>query len=182
MSETTAPSAPMSGRRLPHWGWLLLIASLAVNLFVLGTVIRAIGPARFAQASGGSGGLVGNLLAYTKDLPSDRRDAIRGSLAADRPLAVFRPLRQEVRAARREAGRLFRADPFDRAAFLAAEERVHAAEAQLRHEMARHAAEIAGRMTSAERTGFLKWREKRYHGGRSDDHADREVDGVKPKP
>ena len=181
MTEATA-STPKPRRGLPRWGWLLMIASLAVNLFVLGTVLRAIGPARFSQASGGAGGLAGNLLAYAKDLPGHRRDAIRGALSADRPFASLRPLRQEIRAARREAGQLFRADPFDRAAFLAAEARVQAAEAQLRKAMAEQAADIASRMTPAERSGFLKWRELRHHGGRPGNHAEREDEAVKSKP
>jgi uncharacterized membrane protein len=163
-------------RRLPRWLWVVLIASLAVNLFVVGVVARVILPARYAAANGGAGGLYGNLQAFAKELPQERRAQVRQSMPRDRPQQQFKPLREETRAARREAGRIFRAEPFNKDEFLAAEARVQAAETKLRQTMTRFAAELASRMTAEERSGFLKWRELRRPGG-AGAQAERDGDG-----
>jgi uncharacterized membrane protein len=159
MSEIAAGGS--SQRRVPRWLWVILIASLAANLFVVGVVARAVWPSRYASANRGPGGLLGNLLAYTRSLPPERRDALKQATGQERPFAVLRPLREEIRAARQEAARLFAAEPFDRAAFLAAESRLQAVEAKLRQAVVQTAAELAGHMTAQERAGFLKWRELR---------------------
>ena len=183
MSDVTAAPAPVPAprRRAPRWLWVVLIASLAANLFVVGVVARSIMPNRYAAANHGFGGLFGNLLAYTRELPADRRAAVRQSAAKDRPLQALRPLREELRAERREAARLFRAEPFDKEAFLAAESRVQAAEAKLRQSVVRFAVDLAGRMTAEERADFLKWRVLRRPGG-AGVQADHDADaGGAPK-
>jgi uncharacterized membrane protein len=180
MSEV--PASPAPRRRASRWLWVLLIASLAANLFVVGVVARSIMPSRYAAANIGAGGLFGNLMAYTRELPADRRAAVRQAVAKDRPLQALRPLREELRAERREAARLFRSEPFDKEAFLVAEARVQSAEAKLRQSVVRLAVDLAGRMTAEERAGFLKWRELRRPGGPRP-QADRDADGGgAPKP
>jgi uncharacterized membrane protein len=173
---SVVPAAPAPRRRVPRWLWVVLIASLAANLFVVGVVARSIIPGRYAAANFGSGGLFGNLMAYTGELPADRRAAVRQTVGKDRPLHALRPLREELRAERREAARLFRAEPFDKEAFLAAETRVQAAEAKLRQTVVRLAVDIAGRMTAEERANFLKWRVLRRPGG-AGIQADHDADG-----
>lgn len=158
---TDAASVP-ARRHLPRWVWVVLIASLAANLFVIGVVARTFWPSRYASAS--HGGILGNLMAYTRTLPEDRRAVVRQGLGKERPLQSMRPLREELRSSRREAARLFKADPFDREAFLAAEARVQATEARIREAAVRAAVDIVGRMTADERAGFLKWRELRRPG------------------
>ncbi len=169
---------PPSGRRVPRWMWVALIASLAVNLFVVGVVARSVWPFRYAEAGRG-GGLAGNLMAYAATLPEARRAAVRQPTAQERPQLALRPLRIELRAARREAALAFKAEPFNREAFLAAEARVQAAEAKLRQTVVRFSADIAGRMTAEERSGFLKWRELRRPGGPTG-QADRDLDKDAP--
>ncbi|MEQ1613625.1 MAG: periplasmic heavy metal sensor, partial [Hyphomicrobiaceae bacterium] len=160
-------------RPLPRWVWVILIASLAANLFVVGVVARSVWPVRYAAAGHGPGGLLGNLMAYSKELPEPRRAVVRQSFDQERPLAGLRPLRQELRAARREAARLFTVDPFNRDEFLAAEARVQAAEVKIRQSVVGFSAELAGRMTAEERAGFLKWRElRRGAAGRGHGQAD----------
>lgn len=180
---TADVDAAISRSRLPRWAWVVLIASLAANLFVVGVVARSVWPGRYAAAGHGPGGLLGNLMAYSKELPEERRGIVRQSFDKDRPLASLKPLREELRTARQEAARLFRAEPFDRDAFLAAEARVQAAEVKMRQNVVRFSADLASRMTADERAGFLKWRElRRGTPGRGAGHADREAEtGVAPK-
>ena len=159
-------------RHLPRWMWVILIASLAVNLFVVGVVARAFWPHRYGSANQG-GGLFGTLMAYTRALPEDRRAAVRQGIDRERPFAALRPLREELRAARQEAARVFKAEPFDREAFLAAEAQVQAAEVKLRQAVVRMAVDVAGRMNAQERAGFLKWREM-HRPGRGPGQAERD--------
>lgn len=181
MSAEVSATVPRSG--LPRWAWVLLIASLAANLFVVGVVARSIWPGRYAAAGHGPGGLFGNLMAYSKELPEARRGIVRQAIDRERPLAGLRPMREELRAARHEAARLFRAEPFDREAFLAAEAKVQAAEGKIRQNVVRFSADLASRMTAEERAGFLNWRElRRGASGRGAGHADREAEtGMTPK-
>ncbi len=156
-------SAPGSTRRMPRWVLITLIASLAINLFVVGVVARSVWPWRYAAAGGG--GFAGNLLAYAATLPDERRQAIRQALPSERPMLAVRPLRKDLRTARRDAALAFRQEPFNRDAFLAAEARVQAAETRLRQTVVQLSADLAGRMTAEERAGFLKWRELRRPAG-----------------
>ncbi len=179
MRSAVAATGPR--RRLPRWAWVLLVASLAINLFVVGVVARSFWPWRYG-AAGGGGGMVGNMLAYTATLPDERRQAIRQALPSDRPMMAVRPLRRDLRSARREAALAFRQEPFDREAFLAAEARAQAAETKLRQTVVQLAADLAGRMTAEERAGFIKWRESRRPGaaGQADNDADKEPPAKKP--
>ena len=145
--------------------WILLIVSLAANLFVVGAVSRVIWPTRYMAASAGQAGMLGNLFAYSKELPKERRSEIRKGFSEERPMRALQPFRKDLREARLEAARQFRHEPFSREDFLAAESQVISAEVKLREATARMAADIAQRMTADERGAFLKWRELRRLGG-----------------
>lgn len=177
MSEVEPVVAP--ARSWPRWLWLVLIASLAANLFVVGAFTRALWPGRYATAHHGPGGFFGNLAAYTRTLPEERRMAVRQGLGRDQVQQKLKPLRVEVRSARQEAARLFKAQPFERTAFLAAEGRVQESEARLRQAIIQLAVEMASRMTADERAGFLQWRDAGRPGaGRGGAHADRDGEGT----
>ncbi len=174
-----APARATPGRRVPRWLWLLLLLSLSGNLFVVGVAARTIWPQRYGNAIGGPG-LAVNLMTYANTLPEQRRAVVRSAVAKERPQLTLRPLRQELRAARREAARIFKTEPFSRGNFLEAEARVLAAEAKLRNTIATMSADIAGRMTGDERAEFLKWRElRRADGPRG--QAEAEADSAPPK-
>ena len=64
-----------------------------------------------------------------------------------------------------EAARIFRADPFDKAAFTEAQKRMFEAETRLREAQLRHLPEIGERMTAEERRGYLNWRGRGMGGG-----------------
>ncbi len=180
---STPVSTPEPARRMSKWIWFALISSLAMNLFIVGVVARSMWPSRYGAAGGGGGGIIGNMVAYAATLPDDRRKVIRQGVPNERPMLTVRPLRKDVRAARQEAALVFRQEPFDREAFVAAELRVQAAETKLRQAVVQLAADMAGRMTAAERAGFLKWRDVRRPGGPAgqfDDDAGKEAPPKKP--
>jgi uncharacterized membrane protein len=175
MSEPTSPTigptigpttGPAGGTRLastPRWMKGALLASLALNLLVLGVGAGAAWHARWGQAAGG-GQLLGNLIAFTQTFPASRRSELTAAnpqLGNTLPTPELRALRQDVRAARREVMRLFTADPFNVEAFRAAETRAMQAEGRMREAMDGLAANLAKQLTAAERTSFLKWRELR---------------------
>ena len=177
----TVSAGPIPVRNVRRWMWIALIASLAINLFVVGVVARSVWPFRYAAAGGGGAGLAGNLAAYIGALPEPRRKELRAAMGQVRPQQLLRPLRVELRGARQEAAAAFRAEPFNRENFLAAEGRVQAAEARLRDMIVKLSADMAGRLTSDERAGFLKWRDVR-RGGAAGSQADRDLDKeVAPK-
>lgn len=109
-----APSERPGARRLKY----ALIASLALNLLVLGAVAGTVfmhGFGRHPPPRSGSGphqdfGLMG----LTRTLPEERRKEMRKNLREDRE--KLRPLIDDLRAARREAANKLGAEPFDSAA------------------------------------------------------------------
>lgn len=146
-------AAPAPRRR---WLWIALVASLAVNAVLIGMIGRTLWQVRANVALAGVGPDT-RLPAFVNSLPPERREALRSAGAPERPWAL-RPLRMEVRQARAETARLFLADPFDRAAFTAAQERMFHAETKLREAQLRYLPEIGERMTAAERRAYLRWR------------------------
>ncbi|WP_291990843.1 periplasmic heavy metal sensor [Luteitalea sp.] len=165
--------APKSSVVKPRrWPRFLLIASLALNALLIGAVARSLWHVRANIAITG-GGVETSLPAFVSTLPAERREELRRAGPHDRP-GVLRPLRMAVRRARAEAARLFVADPFDKAAFVAAQERLSEAETQLRQAVQRILPEIGERMTAAERRAYLSWRNhfgwgQRRGGGRGGD-------------
>src|SRR5215510_16591072 len=108
-------SAIEVSRRLPRWSMLLLIASLALNLIVVGLVAGSIWRARAHQPPVRS--VTPNLLGYTTSLPPERRDQIWNATAGQRQ--HIRPFRRDIRAAREEAMQTLAAEPFDGEKFAA---------------------------------------------------------------
>lgn len=152
MAEMSIPAA-MPPRR---WLGYLMIASLALNALLIGAVARSLWHVRANIAMTG-GGVETSLPAFVSTLPANRREELRRAGSPDRP-GMLRPLRMEVRRARMEAARLFIAEPFDKAAFVAAQERLSDAEAQLRSAIQRMLPEMGERMTATERRDYLSWR------------------------
>lgn len=99
MTETAQPPAPAAcGRR---WRWLL-VASLALNLLIIGGLagLWMKGPPHGRPHWGASPTAFG-LMRFTRDLPPERREAVRGHLKDAR--TSLRALRSELRDARRNA-------------------------------------------------------------------------------
>ncbi len=119
MTDLTQPGAEPQkpgSRRLKY----ALIASLALNLLILGTVAGAMytfgkhPPPRPGHMRGEDFGLMG----LSREFPEDRRKEFRKQLRDDR--AQLKPMMEEIRVARRGAADKLGAQPFDRAALEAA--------------------------------------------------------------
>lgn len=172
----TASMPPTAEPRRPRrWLWIALLASLAINLMVLGVVAGAGLSWRYAAAA--HGGFGPSLLGFVRQLPAERRTVIRRLTSAQREQVA--PLRREARLARKEAARALLAEPFDKEAFRLANNRVNAVEARIRDSGVDLIIEVAAAMTAAERREFLSWRSMRArHGGRPprpDDDAGEEA-------
>ena len=153
MTETALPAAPPRPRRWPR---ILLIASLVVNALLIGVIVRGLWIARANIAMTG-GALETSLPAFVNTLSPQRREELRQADLTGRP-AALRPLRMELRRARLEAYRAFLAEPYDKAAFIAAQTRLFEAESQLRLTIQRMLPEIGERLTAAERRAYATWR------------------------
>jgi uncharacterized membrane protein len=156
-------------RTSPRWVRGALIGSLALNLLVLGLAAGAAWHLRFGQIAGG-GNLLGNLVAFSQTLPQKRRAELGSPTREAGATPELRALRRDVRLARRDVMQQFTADPFDMAAFRAAEAKAVQAESRLRDTTDGLAATLAQQLTATERSAFLKWRNQ--HRGRARPAAD----------
>ncbi|MBX9861568.1 MAG: periplasmic heavy metal sensor [Hyphomicrobium sp.] len=118
MSDLPQPpsAAPDPGKRRLKYA---LIASLALNLLILGAVAGTmLGHRQHMPRGGPGGGEDFGMMGLTRVLPDERRKEMRKLLREDR--ASLRPLMDDVRTARRAAADKLAAEPFDRAALDAA--------------------------------------------------------------
>ena len=160
MSDASRPeTAPPPGgsRRLKY----ALIASLALNLLVIGAVAGTMigfgkhhGP-RGGHPRGEDFGLMG----LTRTLPEERRKEIRKQLREER--GKLRPLFEEIRTARREAAEKLAAEPFDRAALESALAGVGDRERTLRQEAIAIFLGHVERLTADERRTLADWWRKK---------------------
>jgi uncharacterized membrane protein len=149
---------PDTSRWSPRWIWIALIVSLGLNLLVAGVIGAAYWQLTYAAGTGPQPG--GRLAAFSRTLPEERGAELRRMASNLQP--AIRPLRREVRRARREAARLFTSDPFDRAAFLDAYARLLVSEQRLREGYRDMLAELGANLTADERRSFVEW--GRRHG------------------
>lgn len=155
MSEAERSEA--SERRAPRWMWVVLVASLGLNLLVVGAVASAAW--HFHNR-----GFQGRLSGYLDTLPPERSGTLKGIIAQSRE--SLQPLREEIRQARREAAQLFAADPLDTEALAAAHARLTDAQVRIRQAYGQLMMELGQTMTAEERRGFVEWRERRRRGSR----------------
>lgn len=152
-TDSGAPS-PAAYRRLR----LALMASLAVNVLIVGSVAGAL---LFGRHHGwkGPGPMGFALSSFTQTLPAERSEALRQYIESEEAtLATLRKAKYDARSAARA---LLAVEPFDEAQFKAALER--AVEADLAEKKARSAllADTAARLTPEERLQLHRWFEER---------------------
>jgi uncharacterized membrane protein len=163
MTETPSAEIPPTAtaeRRAPRWMWILLVMSIAFNLLVLGMAAAA-----FVHFRMGHGGPVSKTTRFIETLPSERQTKLRAIF--DERRSRFRPLRRELRQARRRARDAFVAEPYDRDLLVSAY--ADAAKARMALTKARQAwfENLAQLMTLEERQKYLKMRHRRRgHGWR----------------
>ncbi|MGQ0456678.1 MAG: periplasmic heavy metal sensor [Hyphomicrobium sp.] len=168
------PSAP---QQRPRWLYAALIASLAANLLIAGWVGGAMWHHRKDPTwrGGGEPGLMG----FVRQLPEERRPAVRQRLKAARE--VVRPLKTELDAAWTAANAALTTEPFDKAATKAAFMKAIEADARLRGTIDDELIATAEGLSADERKILQSWREKRKpwmlrHHGRKDKERRQEQD------
>lgn len=154
----TVTTIGRAGASAPRWLVTALVASLALNLVLIG-------------AAGGflwrhfpvfqAGGVLPppTLLNYASTLPQQRFKALLALTDGERD--KVRPLRQQLREAREEMVGSLTAEPFDKARFQAAQERLLAADLKAREAVFQLYTAMAANMTPEERRAFADWREAR---------------------
>lgn len=123
MSDVSQPGLPEASPAAPAPGSprlkYALIASLALNLLVLGAVGgMAFGLYKHRPYFGMMRSEDFGLMGLTRHLPEERRKEVRKQLREDRDR--LRPLVDDIRASRRGAADKLAAEPFDKAALEAA--------------------------------------------------------------
>lgn len=159
MTEASPPGAtPQSSgsRRLKY----ALIASLAVNLLVVGGVAGAMytfgkHPPRYGTGRSEDFGLMG----LTRHLPEERRKALRKQLREDRD--KLRPMIDDLRSARRDAADKLAAEPFDRNALESAFAVTGEKDRALRQAAVTAFLGHAEQLTAAERSMLADWWRKK---------------------
>lgn len=149
-APTLLPSRWQSARWLPA----VLIASLALNLAVIGMVGGAL---LRGSPPPGPQQITPNLLGFTNTLPTDRRKALLEATAQERQ--TLRPFRRDVRIAREEVLKALVAEPFNKDAYIAAQTQLGEKEERSRAAVHELFARLAERMTPQERQAFKRWRE-----------------------
>lgn len=138
---------------------LLLIGSFAVNLLVLGAVAGTAIGWRGGPPRGSSSTEDYGLWSFAKELPTDRRKAVRKTIRAERD--VLQPMYIEIENSRIAAARLLMAEPFDRAAFQQALDRLAASENRLKETALGVVLKTSDSLSPDERKALGAWWEKR---------------------
>ncbi|MFN0218092.1 MAG: periplasmic heavy metal sensor [Hyphomicrobium sp.] len=150
------PDAP---RPRSRWLYAGLVASLAVNLLFAGWVGGAMWHHRKDPAWRGGGGGERGLLGFVRQLPEDRRPALRARIKAARDM--LKPLKDELEAAWTAANATLVVEPFDKAASKAAFTKAIDADVRLRSAIDDELLATVEGLSAEERKILQTWREKR---------------------
>lgn len=132
-----------------------LIASLALNLLVVGGISAAAWHHHHFGRHRGEAGLLG----FANDIAEPHRQAVRDTVTLAR--AAMRPQRRAIREAWDQANATLTAEPFDKAKFKAAMGKLAVAEAALKGSVADVLGATAEILSPEERRELQAWREKR---------------------
>lgn len=155
VTGAVAPPSSPKERRLK----LALIASLAVNFLVIGAVASAMFFAPHGPRHGGGRGEDYGLMAFTRVLSHDRRAPIRKTIKEQRE--VFKAMREDIDAARRQAAEVLVAEPFSREKMKEALGKVNDADLKLKTAAQDMLLKISETLTPEERQALKTWWEKR---------------------
>jgi uncharacterized membrane protein len=153
----TVVATGMHDTRSPRWLMPILVASLALNLLVIGAAISLLwrGSPELSAALGRR--VVATVIGYSATLPPERRKEL-DRLTKDERQTVL-PLRRALVAARAQVNEALTAQPFDEARFLAAQARLVVADKLSRDATFKLQAALSLHFTPEERLGYLRWRE-----------------------
>jgi uncharacterized membrane protein len=151
---TSLPRSPT-----PRWLVVALLASLALNLVVVGATAASLWRHRALSDFAGAPHVAPNLLSFATTLPQERRKELWA--LTDDQRRVVRPLRRDLREAREELLKVLSAESFDNEHYQAAQARLLVVDQKAREAVYKLYAEIAAGLTSEERRQFMRWREQR---------------------
>lgn len=143
----------------PRWMMIALLASLALNLVIVGAMATSLWRHRHQLETAGAAHLAPNLLGYASTLPQDRRKELWARTEEER--RIVRPLRRELREAREEVLKTLVAEPFDSRQFQSAQARLLVLDQKAREAVYNLYGQIAVNLRSEERHGYLRWRQSR---------------------
>jgi uncharacterized membrane protein len=154
MSDATQPSR-FSPRTL-RWA---LVASLALNVLIIGTVAGTLCFSRFGPGpQHGEGFKQSPLVRFARMLPRERSDMIRQKFADAQP--NMEALRKGIRDARASVREALMAETFDQAKFNAALDGVVQAETNVARARTTLFGESVGQLTPEERRQLHEWLDK----------------------
>ncbi len=145
--------------RKPSWQKWLLIASLAVNLLILGGAAGAFwshrhGGRHFGHGQGREHGLMG----FVRELAPDRQGDVRAALETERE--KIKPMRDVVKEGWTETNSVLGTEPFDKDKLKAAMTRMIDAETRMRTAISDALVDTAVKLSPEERQKLKVWREK----------------------
>lgn len=173
MTDTAGQSAPA---QRPRWLYGALIASLAVNLLLLGSAAGAFWHHRHDRRGDG-------LTGFVRQLPQERQGPMREFLKGERE--KLKSVRDEIRTTWQETNTLLGQEPFDKDKLKAAMGRMNEAESRMRAAIGDALVETAGKMTPEERQAMKAWRERKIERGMRKWHrhlGDDDRDAPRPPP
>jgi hypothetical protein len=154
----TAVLTGINGGRGSRWLMPVLVASLALNLVVLGATGSLLWRGAFERQEPPLGRrVVPSVLGYAVTLPPERVKELE-QLTKEEWERV-RPLRRALVEARDASNKALTAEPFDRARFLAAQAQLAETDRASREAAFKLHNAVALHLTPEERRGFLRWRE-----------------------
>lgn len=159
---------PAGGGR---WLWLLLAASLAVNLVVAGAVLGTwVGHRHDHHHRHGGRGPLGAVERFTETLPAERAEVISAKLRETRE--TLPGSRKIVREARQRAREALRAEPFDAGVFRAAMNELADLRSAARKTVSDAFIDAVTAMTADERKAFGQWLDARRRGRKGGKRGD----------
>lgn len=151
MTETQ-PQAPV--QQPSRWLKPLLIASLALNLIVIGGAAGAF----FKHRHGG--GHARGLTGFVKKLPAGRQPELMALVKAERE--KIKPIREEIRANWDETNTALAAEPFDKDRLKAAMAKLIEAEMRMRTLVGDAIVTTAEKLSPGERQQMKAWRQRHH--------------------
>lgn len=159
MSIDGTEQPPRRGR----WIFPALIASLALNLLVAGSMGAAFWQHSHGKPGSWRGDEVG-LMRFVGKLPKDRQQMLRDDIKLARE--TLKPMREAARVAWEDANTALAAEPFNKDGAAAAFQRMTDAEATWKTAIGAILIDTAAKLTPDERKMLTEWRNKRRPGKR----------------
>lgn len=147
--DAPKPPAPPS-----RWLYGVLIASLAINLLLVGLAVGGVIRHRLFHGHGGDSGLMG----FVRELEPDRQPVLREHVLSLRQ--TIRPVRRELREQWGVVNAALGAEPFDKEQFLMAAAKWRETGIRFETAIANALADTAVKLTPEERRKLQAWREK----------------------